>query len=30
MAQWEMLILVGENFEIHELDLEKTSCQKVP
>ncbi|OWJ99993.1 TCEB3 [Cervus elaphus hippelaphus] len=28
MAQWEMLILVGENFEIHELDLEKTSCQK--
>ena len=30
MAQWEMLILVKENIEIHELDLEKNSCQKVP
>lgn len=30
MAQWEVLILVEENVEIHELDLDKSSCQKVP
>ena len=30
MAQWKMLILVEKNLEIHELELEKTSCQKVP
>lgn len=30
MAPWKMLILVEQNIEIHELELEKTSCQKVP
>lgn len=30
MAQWKMLILVEQNIEIHELELEKNSCQKVP